>query len=308
MRIVFLGTGGTYPSKTRNVSSIAVQIGPDIVMLDCGEGTQRQLMHSSVSFMRIRAIFVTHLHADHFLGLPGLIQSMSLSGRTETLKVFGPEDTAQTVRSMLDLGHFRSQFEVLSEDMAPGETIDLGSFTVSAAEASHAVPALAFAVEEKTRRGRFDLERAKEFGIPKGPKYRDLQEGRSVEVDGVLVHPQDVMGEERPGRKIVYSGDTRPCDSVTKLATGADVLIHDSTLSAAHSDIATEFGHSTAAQAAEVAKMARVGRLYLVHISPRYEDTSMLLAEAINTFPNSNVANDLDVIDIRFRDSDRRVD
>ncbi|UCE80350.1 MAG: ribonuclease Z [Methanobacteriota archaeon] len=299
MRLIFLGTGGTYPSKERNVTSIAVQVGPDVVMFDCGEGTQRQLMYSPVSFMRIRSIFLTHLHADHFLGLPGLVQSMSLNGRTEALRVFGPENTEATVDAMLGLGHFSSRFEVSSKDMEPGDAVDFGSYVVSAAEASHTVPALAFAVEEKPRPGKFQVERAEELGVPKGPKYRVLQEGGSVEVDGAVVRPEDVIGGKRPGRKVVYSGDTRPCESVKELSAGADVLVHDSTLSAIHSDIATEFGHSTAAQAAEVAKAAGVGKLYLTHISPRYDDESLLLSEATSIFTQSTIAHDLDVIDVR---------
>ena len=301
MRIVFLGTGGTYPSKTRNVSSIAVQIGPDVVMLDCGEGTQRQLMHSPVSFMRIRAIFITHLHADHFLGLPGLVQSMSLNGRTERLSVYGPASTADTVRAMLALGHFRSQFPVEARDVSAGDEMDFGSFTVRVAEASHTVPALAYAALEKPRRGRFNLERARTLGVPEGPKFRELQEGRAVEIGGREVKPEDVMGGDRPGRKVVYSGDTRPCEAVESLSTDADVLIHDSTLSSEQSALASEFGHSTAAEAAEIAKSAGVEALYLVHISPRYEDASVLLAEATNVFPNSHIAHDLDVVEVKHR-------
>ncbi|UCE44723.1 MAG: ribonuclease Z [Methanobacteriota archaeon] len=301
MRVVFLGTGGTYPSKKRNVSSVTTQIGPDVVMFDCGEGTQRQLTISPVSFMRIRAVFFTHLHADHFLGLPGLIQSMSLNGRTEALQVFGPDKTIETVRDMLNLGHFRSQFDVIAKELAPGENIDLGSFNVSVAEASHNVPSLAFAVEEEPRRGRFDIQRAKELGIPAGPKYRDLQEGRPVTVDGRTIQPQDVIGQERSGRKMVYSGDTRPCQSVTEMAAGADMLIHDGTLDSTHARLADEFGHSTAAQAAKVAKDAGVATLYLTHISPRYDDDSVLLAEARSVFPHSVVAHDLDVVEIRYR-------
>ena len=299
MRVVFLGTGGTYPSKARNVSSIAVQIGPDVVMLDCGEGTQRQLMHSPISFMRIRAIFITHLHADHFLGLPGLIQSMSLNGRTEPLKVFGPERTSETVSTMVDLGYFRSQFEVVPKDMEPGDEVEFGGFRVEACKASHTVPALAFSVEEMPRKGRFDLSRAKELGIPEGPKYRDLQNGVSVEVDGRTFVPEDVMGPPRPGRKLVYSGDTRPCTSVKEIAMGADLLIHDATLSASHSELAMEFGHSTARQAAELAKAAGVRVLYLTHISPRYDDDTELEAEAKAIFSESHAARDLDVVDIR---------
>jgi ribonuclease Z len=308
MKIIFLGTGGTYPSKNRNVTSIAVQIGPDVVMLDCGEGTQRQLMYSPVSFMRIRAIFVSHLHADHFLGIPGLVQSMSLNGRTECLRILGPTGTAETVARMLSLGHFASQFEVLAEDLSPGQLVPFGSFQVEAGGAAHTVPALAFAVQESPRPGRFDVERAKELGVPEGPLFRELQSGSEVRVGDVTVRPCEVMGESRSGRRLVYSGDTRPCESVLALARDADVLIHDCTLGAEHSSIASEFGHSTAREAAEVAVAAGVGRLVLIHFSPRYDDPGPLEAEARAIFPNAVAARDLDVVDVPYRNESQRKD
>ncbi len=301
MKIVFLGTGGTYPSKTRNVSSIAVQVGPDVVMLDCGEGTQRQLMHSPISFMRIRAIFITHLHADHFLGLAGLIQSMSLNGRTEDLRILGPVGTTETITAMLDLGYFKSQFKVVSSDMQPNDKVDFETFHVESAESSHTVPSLAYAIQEKPRPGKFDLEKARRIGIPEGPMYRALQGGSNVMVGGRTISPDEVMGEGRPGRKVVYSGDTRPCEPVERLASGADVLIHDSTLDSSHSALADEFGHSTAAEAAGLAKSAGVKNLYLVHISPRYDDSRPLRDEARRVFRRSFVPRDLETVEVRYR-------
>lgn len=301
MKIFFLGTGGTYPSKTRNVSSIVVQIGPDFVMLDCGEGTQRQLMHSPVSFMRVRAVFLTHLHADHFLGLAGLVQSMSLNGRTEPLLVMGPVQTAETVRSMLGLGHFRSQFAVKVGDLAPGDEVAFESFTVRCAEAVHTVPALAFAVEERMRPGKFDTAKAKALGVPPGPMCRRLQEGKTVDIGGRTVKPEEVMGEPRLGAKVVYTGDTKPCDSIISLADGADVLIHDSTLGPDGSEQASEFGHSTSVEAAEVAKKAGVRRLFLIHMSPRYDDVDELEAEARKVFPDTTAAADFDVFEVSYR-------
>jgi ribonuclease Z len=301
MKIVFLGTGGTYPSKSRNVSSIAVQMGSDVVMFDCGEGTQRQLMYSPISFMRIRAIFITHLHADHFLGVPGLIQSMSLNGREERLRIVGPPGTAETVARMLSLGYFASQFEVVASEVVPGEEVRFEGFSVVAGEATHTVPALAYAVEESSRPGRFDLEKAKELGVPEGPMFRELQQGNSVCVDGRTVEPSQVMGERRKGRKLVYSGDTRPCGGVLELARGADALIHDCTLGSDHSSTASEFGHSTAREAAEIAKTASVRRLFLIHFSPRYDDLAPLEAEARAVFPNAFAARDLEVVDVPYR-------
>ncbi|MGB2826190.1 MAG: ribonuclease Z [Thermoplasmata archaeon] len=306
MKIIFLGTGGTYPSKERNVSSVAVQIGRDVVMFDCGEGTQRQLMHSSVSFMRMKAIMVTHLHADHFLGIPGLVQSMSLNGREEPLKIFGPLGTSEAVKSMLTLGYFKSQFDVQPVDLGPGETVEFETFHVKASEASHTVPALIYALEEHPRPGKFDLGKATELGVPSGPLFRSLQEGNAVQTNRGLVAPSQVIGEKRRGRKVVYTGDTRPCEGVHALATDADVLIHDCTFGSEHSTTASEFGHSTAKQAAETAKAANVHRLFLIHFSPRYDDLGTLETEAREIFPNTTAARDLEVVEVPYRNGSDR--
>jgi len=302
MKIVFLGTGGTYPSKVRNVTSIAVQIPGEVVMFDCGEGTQRQLMRSPISFMKIKKVFISHLHADHFLGLPGMIQSMSLNGREEDLQVFGPKGTAETVESALNLGYFQSGFKVFSKDLKKEGSLKFPGYTIRFASAEHSVPSLAYALEEDQRPGRFDLEKAKDLGIPEGPLYRRLQEGREVVVKGKRISPGQVLGPPRPGRKVVYSGDTKPSARVTKLSAGADVLIHDCTLDSSHADLASRFGHSTAKEAATVAKRAGVGTLFLVHLSPRYEDHKILEKEAQEVFKESFVASDLSEYVVRNRE------
>jgi len=302
MRIVFLGTGGTYPSKLRNVTSIAVQMPGEVLMFDCGEGTQRQLMRSPVSFMKIKKIFISHLHADHFLGLPGLIQSMSLNGREDELLIFGPKGLKENVDSMMGLGYFKSGFEVKSRDLTPGSTLDFGGYKVRSVQAAHSIPALAFSLEENARPGRFDLKKAKVLGIPEGPMFRRLQEGKAVTVQGNRITPRMVLGKPRRGRKMVYSGDTKPSSRIIALAAGADVLIHDCTLDSSHDKLALDFGHSTAAQAATVAKKARVRMLFLVHLSPRYEDTSVLEIEARRIFKNSIVAQDLAEYTVKYSD------
>ena len=301
MKIVFLGTGGTYPSKLRNVTSIALQMPGEVVMFDCGEGTQRQLMRSSLSFMKIKKIFISHLHADHFLGLPGLIQSMSLNGREDELSIFGPEGIVRTVDAMMGLGYFKSGFKVVTSELRPGASIDFGGYAVKCVRADHSIPSLAFSLEEKARRGKFDLKKAKRLGIPAGPMYRKLQEGKSVIVGGNKIAPEQVLGKSRPGRKIVYSGDTKPSKRVIEIAKGADVLVHDCTLDASHSTLAARFGHSTAKEAAGVAKRAGVAVLFLVHLSPRYEDVSVIEKEARTVFRNSRVAEDLDEYFVRYQ-------
>lgn len=302
MRLVFLGVGGTYPSKTRNVASVAVQMGSEAVLFDCGECIQRQLMRSSVSFMRVRRIFITHLHADHFLGLPGLIQSMSLNGREDVLEVCGPEGIVKTVRSLMNLGYFDCGYKVRARTLSPGDSVRFEGFSVKAAAADHTVPALAYAIVEDARRGRFRPNAAKALGVPEGPMFSKLQRGERVRVRGRTVLPEQVLGPERKGRKAVFSGDTRKCRTVIDLAKGADALIHDCTLDSTYSDLAERFGHSTARQAAEAAKAAGVKSLFLVHISPRYDDTSVLVREARKVFRRSSVPEELSEYEVRLEE------
>lgn len=301
MRLVFLGVGGTYPSKMRNVTSLAVQMGPEVALFDCGEGIQRQLMSSSISFMRVKRIFISHLHADHFLGLPGLIQSMSLNGREEELEICGPKGIVGTVRSLMNLGYFESGYRVRARTLSDGDSITSNGYIIRAADADHTVPALAYAVEEDERPGRFDLRKAKALGVPQGPMFSALQGGRTVKVNGRTVSPDEVLGRTRPGRKVVFSGDTRKCSSVIGLARHADALVHDCTVDSRYAKLAEIFGHSTARQAAEVAKEAGVRALFLVHISPRYDDPEILVREARQVFTRSRVPRELSAHEVRVR-------
>lgn len=302
MRLVFLGVGGTYPSKSRNVTSLAVRMGPEVSLFDCGEGIQRQLMCSSVSFMRIRRVFITHLHADHFLGLPGLIQSMSLNGREEELEVCGPRGIAKTVKALMGLGYFKCGYPVRARTLSDGDVVRCDGYGVRAASADHTVPALAYAVEEDARPGRFDARKAKSLGVPEGPMFSALQRGRAVRVGGRTVSPSQVMGPPRPGRRAVFTGDTRKCRSVVRLAKGADVLVHDCTLDSKYEKLAKRFGHSTARQAAEAAREAGVRSLFLVHLSPRYDSPDVLVREARKVFPGSRVPEELSEHEVRLRD------
>jgi ribonuclease Z len=208
----------------------------------------------------------------------------------------------ENVDSMLSLGYFKSGFDVKTEDIKPGSSLDFGSHSIRCVEADHSIPSLAYCLEEKRRPGRFNLRKAVKLSIPEGPLFRRLQEGRSVRVGNRTITPEQVLGPARPGRKIVYTGDTKPSKDIIRLAKGADVLVHDCTLDSSHAVMASEFGHSTAAEAAAVAKAAGVGNLFLVHISPRYEDHSVLEKEARKVFRNSAVANDLDEYVVKFRE------
>jgi ribonuclease Z len=302
MRVVFLGTGGTYPCTERNVAAIAVQTGKDVVLFDCGEGTQRQFMRSNVSFMSTRWIFITHYHGDHFLGLPGLIQSMNLNGRERPIDIYGPEGTEKLMKSFLTAGYFAPGYEIFAHDIAAKDEIKLEGFSVVAAKSDHTVPSLAFALIEDDRPGRFDTSKAKDLKVPAGPLFRRLQQGEDVKIDGGIVKPSQVLGPSRKGRKIVYSGDTRPCRGVIDLSKGADLLIHDATLLSTEEKLAEDFGHSTALEAAEIAKEACARSLALYHYSPRYRDTGLLVDEAKTCFSSVFAPSDLQEFIVKLSD------
>lgn len=298
MQIVFLGTSGSWPTPKRNVSAVAVKRGPEVILFDCGEGTQRQFMASKLSFMQVSRVFLTHFHGDHFLGLPGLMQSMNFFGREDPLTICGPAGCEHLVLQLLSLGHFKAGYPVSARDLAPGERVDCGEYTVTAFEAVHTVPGLSYVLEEKERPGRFDLERAKALGIPPGPLYSRLQEGEAVTVGGKTFRPEQVLGPPRRGRKIVYTGDSMPHETLITMARGADVLIHDATSDTALEEKANRYGHSSSRQAALVAKSAGVGLLVLTHMSPRYEDPATLVKEAKAVFDRVRIAEDFAEIDV----------
>ncbi len=301
VKIVFLGTGGSWPSPQRNVLSIALKREKEIILFDCGEGTQRQFMISPLSFMQTKKILISHFHGDHFLGLPGMIQSMTLNDRQDELELYGPEGTTKLVKVLLDLGYFNPGFPVIVKDLEPGSVLDFEAYRITAYQAKHNVPCLGYCFEEKDRPGRFDLEKAKELGIPEGPLYRKLQSGEDVRVGEKVFTPDMVLGPPRKGRKIVYTGDTLPSPETVRIAQNCDVLIHDATADSSVEEKANRYGHSTAKQAARIAKECNAGVLFLVHISPRYEDATPLLEEAREEFENSIVAEDFMEYEVRFK-------
>lgn len=300
MQLVFLGTGGSWPSPERNVSAVALKRGKEVILFDCGEGTQRQLMQSSVSFMQITRIFISHFHGDHFLGLPGLIQSMGLNNREAELHIYGPGGMEDLLDDILNMGHFTAGYQIIGHDVKEGQTLEFDEYSVEIAEADHTVPAIAFSLTEKPRPGKFNKPRALELGIPEGPLFRKLQEGQIVEHGGKTFTPDMVMGPPRPGRKITYSGDTRPSAVVEALAGGSDVLIHEATTESSLEEKANEYGHSSARQAANLAKNAGVSTLFLFHISPRYDETEVIQTEARSIFPETYVAEDFQEYEVKF--------
>lgn len=302
MKITFLGTSGSMPTDKRGLASIALRRKGELLLFDCGEGTQRQMIHAGISPMKVDTIFVTHFHGDHFLGIAGLIQTLSLMDRERNLEVYGPSGIEEKIDTFLDLPIFKQKFEVQTEFLSPDSPIRCDGYEVRACEVDHGVPGLAYALVEDERPGKFYPERAEKLGVERGPDFSRLQEGEEVTAeDGSVVKPDQVMGPSRPGRKIVYSGDTRPTDRMIEFAEGADVLIHDATLDDDLKDLAFKGGHSTATDAAKVAKEAEVESLVLTHISPRYSDPSELREEAREVFPDTVLAEDFMEIEVELK-------
>ena len=292
IRVTFLGTAAARPTVRRNVSAIALQREGDAFLLDCGEGTQRQMMRYGTGFA-VRDVFVTHLHADHFLGITGLLRTMALQGRTDPLRIFGPTSSRGTLEQAVSLGVDRVPFPLTIEELRAGTRVEYDEYDVVPFPADHRTSALGYAFVEHERLGRFDVERARALGVPEGPLFGKLHLGEAVEVDGRRVEPADVVGPPRPGRVVVYAGDTRPSEATLEIAAGASMLIHEATFGDDEAERALETYHSTARAAAALASKAGVRRLYLTHISARYsDDPSTLEAEAREAFSGAVIARD----------------
>ncbi len=300
MEIVFLGTGGSFPSPQRGVSSIAVKVNGDVVLFDCGEGTQRQLMLSPLSFMHITKIFITHFHGDHYLGLPGLLQTMALNGRTKDLEVFGPKGTEQLVTILERISYYSRTYDLVLHELRDGQTEHFDGFTVTAHRLDHALPTLGYLLKEDDRPGKFDTNATKLLEIPEGPLWGKLQAGETIVWNGRGITPEMVMGPARPGRRLFVAMDTKPIMDLPDIIGGIDVLIHEATADHTLEEKANKFGHSTAMQAATIAKEAAVRRLFMVHISPRYRDVEPLLKEARSTFAESYIPDDLESFKVPY--------
>jgi ribonuclease Z len=307
LQVYFLGTAGALPTPTRNPSCIMVRRGTDTLLFDCGEGAQQQMMRARCGFT-IDAIFVSHWHADHFLGIFGLIQTMSFNGRTEPLTIYGPVWVHEFVETVKKVARFNLKFTLDSVELADGSWVRFNGYTVTAFGVSHGMPALGYVLEEDPRPGRFDREQAIALGIPPGPLFGKLQRGETIRIatDGTEreILPSDVMGTPRPGRKIVYTGDTRPVSQTLAVhAKDADLLIHDATYDESEIKRAAEFYHATARQAGEAAAAANVKTLALTHISSRYTDTAGHLNEAKSAFSGDVIVpDDRFMLEIGYRD------
>jgi ribonuclease Z len=297
----FLGTGAATPTVDRNVAGLAVQREGETILFDCGEGNQRQMMRYGVGFS-FTEIFFTHYHADHILGVTGLLRTMGLQDRTAPVTLYGPRGAQRILGAAIALGIERNKFPVEINEVKPGDRLRREQYDIVVFETEHRPDTIGFALAEHTRLGRFNPERARELGVPEGPLWGRLHKGETIVLeDGRSVAPADLVGAPRRGRTLVYSGDTRPSLAVVEAARGADLLIHEATFGSDELERAKETGHSTAAEAARVAVEAGVRRLVLTHISPRYtRDAPELLAEARAIFPETVVARDGLTLDVPF--------
>jgi len=308
MHVTFLGTSGAVPTTARNPSSLMVRREGERFLFDAGEGTQRQMMRFSTGFA-VSHLFVTHIHGDHVLGIPGLVQTWDFNDREDPLAIHVPAGTRGEIRDLVTATGVTPSYPVRINEVAPGDTaLDRADFEIRTFAVDHRATAVGYAIVEDDRKGRFDREKAEaELGIPPGPAYGKLHEGEPVELDdGRVIRPEQVVGPPRPGRKVVYTGDTRPVDSTVEAADDADLLVHDATFAEDRADRAEATGHSTAREAAEIANSAGAKRLALTHLSTRYAgEADRLAGEARAVFEGEAfVPDDGDELDVPFPDAD----
>jgi ribonuclease Z len=305
LTVRLLGTSASRPTVERNVASLAIERDGETLMFDCGEGTQRQMMRYGVSF-GLEDIFFTHMHADHLLGIIGLIRTMALQGRTERMRLWGPRGSARMLKRVESMGFERPTFPVEIIEIEPGQRIERQGYAIVGFPVEHRGSAsLGYALIEEERKGRFNPELARELGIPEGPLWGRIHRGLAVTLDdGRVIEPQVLVGDKRPGRTVVLTGDTRPSASTVDAARDADLLVHESTFGDEEAARAVETGHSTAREAAQVARVANVRRLVLTHFSARYtRDASELLREARSVFAETIIGKDGMDIEVPFRDA-----
>ncbi len=295
--VLFLGTAGSSPSPQRGLPATLVRRGGDRLLFDCGEGTQRQLMRS-VGLVELEELFITHFHADHVLGLPGMLKTFTLRQRERELSVYGPRGLRR-VYELLSPVIGRLTFPVKLVELEPNDELDRDGYRIAAFEVRHRTVAYGYALIEDERLGRFDEARAIELGVKEGPDFGRLHRGETVEGTSGPVTPDQVVGEKRAGRKIVLTGDTAPCDMVRAVAHNADLLVHEATFTVEERDRARETAHSTARDAAEIATESAVKLLALTHLSPRHP-AGELRAEAREVFDNTVVPRDFDRVEVPF--------
>ena len=299
--LVFLGTSGSMPTAQRAPTAMLLRRGGERLLFDCAEGTQRQLLRSNVGLIELREIFLTHYHADHYLGLPGMLKTFALRGRELPITIYGPRGLHDLFSSLRRIfGKLTYHYELV--ELEPDERLERGEYALATFPVEHGVSAIGYALVERPRPGRFDAGAADAFGIPEGPERGALQAGESVTLpDGRVLTPDAVLGPARPGRKVVIAADTAFARSVVDASRGADLLVHEATFADDERARAHETLHSTALEAAEVAQTAEVGMLALTHLSNRYFGGE-IEREARSVFPDTVVPRDLDIIVVPFQE------
>jgi ribonuclease Z len=299
MDLVFFGTAGSMPTADRSPTALMIRRGGERLLFDCAEGTQRQMLRSNVGLVDLREVFLTHYHADHYLGLPGMLKTFALRGRDVPITIYGPAGLSELFSSLRRIfGKLTYPYELV--ELTAGDTLERDDYRLATFQVSHGVSSVGYALIEDDRPGRFDVTTANELGVPNGPERGALQRGEPVTLaDGRVVSPEQVLGETRPGRTIVIAGDTAPCDWVLEAARGAVLLVHEATFLEAARDRARETLHSTAVDAAGLARDAGVGMLALTHLSTRYFGPDVA-REARAVFAETVVPRDFDVIEIPF--------
>jgi ribonuclease Z len=288
-----LGTSGSFPTVDRGLPAIAIHRGKELFLFDCGEGTQRQMFIAKIGFRYSLRVFITHMHGDHVLGLPGLLQTMSLFNVKHPVEIYGPPGICNFLHAIMETLRFHLTFPIKIIEVKEGIVCNEREYLVRSVWTDHRVPNLAYAILEKERPGKFYPEKARSLSVPEGPLWSRLQHGEEIKLDDEsVIVPEQVLGLPRRGRKIVYSGDTKPCDALLELAQDADLLIHEATIDNEFAERAGQFGHSTPHQAALLAKEANVKRLVLTHIGLRYSDASVFSNQVVKIFPNVEVAKD----------------
>jgi len=311
LSLTFLGTSAARPTVERSVSAIALQREGEMLLFDCGEGTQRQMMRYGVGFT-LADICFTHFHSDHFLGLTGLVRTLGLQSRAEPMRLYGPKGAQRILTQALELGFERTPFPIEIQELAPGDRVPRTGYDLEVVPADHGGGAVSYVLREHQRLGRFDPEQARALGVPEGPLWGKLHRGEIVEWDMRLddgsverrtADPATLVGPPRSGRVVAISGDTRPNAALVEAAADADLLVHEATFTHDEHARALETRHSTAREAAQVALAARVRRLVLTHLSARFSTQwQELLDEACEVFPHTVVAKDGMTVDVKFVD------
>ena len=299
MKLVFLGTSAAQPTSERGLTCICLEKEGEILMFDAGEGAQISYLKSGLGWNKKMKIFVTHLHGDHCIGILGLLQTMTLQNRTEPMEIYGPDGIEEFIAANIKVLNFGLSFPVMITTVREGTVVNEKTYTINSCEADHSVTSYSYLFQEKDKPGRFFPDKAKELGVPEGELWHKLQTGQDIQVGDKIVKSSDVLGEKRPGKRIGISGDTRPTKKLEEFFKDCDYLSFDSTFSHELQDKALETHHSTAKEAADLAKKANVSNLILTHFSARYNDESVLLEEAKTIHSSVIAAKDLLEIEIK---------